>query len=390
MTDTKFGGGINVFLGEYAAQSNTLQAALAEAAYMTGLERNGDIVKMAAYAPLFGNLTAMHWAPDLIWFNNHTSTSSVNYYVQKIFSVNAGTALYQSELNGADIETSPFQGKVGVGTWSTSAEFDNVKIVDNDSGEILGSDNFSSDDFSENWQKVSDGAWSVKNGKLVQSSTSTNTNQYATTGTAAYFGNNGWSNYTYTLDAVKTGGAEGFLIPFSVNSSKNNYFWNIGGWGNTVSCLQQVSNGTKSDQISGTVKNCVLKTGVTYKLKVVVKDTNVKCYIDDVLYVDYDIADTTNAESYQVVSTDDTGDIIIKMVNVTGYEKTFAIDISGAETIGNTAAVDLVAGNSLNDDNILGQQEVVTMTSSEVSGIGSKFNYTVPKYSVTVLRVKTK
>lgn len=390
MTDTRFGGGMQVFLGEYAAQSNTLQAALAEAAYMTGLERNGDIVRMAAYAPLFGNLTALHWAPDMIWFNNHTSTASINYYVQKIFSQNAGTSLLRSEFKGADVEEKPFAGKVGVGTWSTSAEFDNVKIVNNDTGKVLGADDFSKDKLEKNWEAVSDGDWSVKKGRLVQSSAVTDTVKYGSTGTAAYFGNTGWKNYTYTVDAVKTGGEEGFLIPFAVKDSKNNYFWNIGGWGNTVSCIQQVADGVKSDQIAGTVKNCVLKTGETYHLKVAVTDNNVKCYINDELYVDFELQETANAESYQVVSTDDSGDIIVKMVNVTGYEKTFAIDIAGAEKIGDTAAVDLVAGDSLKNDNILGQKEAVTMVSSNLPGISSKFNYTVPQYSVTVLRIKTK
>lgn len=389
MTDTKFGGGINVFLGEYAAQSNTLKAALAEAAYMTGLERNGDIVKMAAYAPLFGNLTATHWAPDLIWFNNHTSTASINYYVQKIFSTNAGTTLLKSELTGADIEDEPFYGKVGVGTWNTSAKFDNIKIVDNKTEDILAEDDFSEDDFKSSWTKVSDGTWTVKNGELVQASTSTNTGKYDTTGTAAYFGDADWTNYTYTLEATKTGGDEGFLIPFAVQNSKNNFFWNIGGWGNTVSALQQVSDGGKSGQLSGTVKDCYIETGTTYKLKIVVTDTNVKCYIDDELYVDYDLPETSNAESYQVVSTDETGDIIIKLVNVTGYSKTFAIDIAGADTVGATASLEVVAGTSLENDNILGQEETVTLKSSELSGITKQFNYTVPQYSVTVMRIKT-
>ena len=390
MTDTKFGGGINVFLGEYAARSNTLEAALAEAAYMTSLERNGDIVKMAAYAPLFGNVTVVHWAPDLIWFNNHTVTTSINYYMQKLFATNAGNALLSSELTGAEIEDVPFKGKVGVGTWDTAAKFDNVKVVDNATGEVLASDDFSKNSFSDNWQKVSDGSWFVKDGMLVQSSESTNTSRYETTGTAAYFGTNTWSNYTYTVDAVKTGGNEGFLIPFAVGNSKNNYFWNIGGWGNTVSCLQQVNNGSKSGQLSGTIKDCRLETGVTYKIKVVVTDNNVKCYLNDTLYVDYELPKTANAESYQVVSTDEKGDIIIKMVNVTGYAKTFAIDITGAENISDTAVVDVVAGDSLKNDNILGQKEAVTLVTSEVSGISKQFNYTVPQYSATVLRVKTK
>ena len=390
MTESTFGGGINVFLGEYAARSNKLEAALAEAAYMTGLERNGDIVVMAAYAPLFGNLTAMHWAPDLIWFNNHTSTASTNYYIQQIFGKNAGTALLKSEFTGAAIEKKPFKGMVGVGTWSTSATFDNVKVIDNKTGDILAEDDFDEDDFTANWTKIADGSWSIKDGVLVQSSTNTNTQTYGNTGTSAYFGDINWSNYTFTVEATKTGGEEGFLIPFSVRTKNNNYFWNIGGWGNTVSCLQQVKDGAKSDQLSGTVKDIKIKNNQTYQLKVVVDETNVKCYIDDELYIDYDIADTAQAESYEVVSTDETGDIIIKMVNETGYEKTFAIDVKGADSLGDTAAVDVVAGTSLDNDNVLGQEETVKLESSELSGITNQFNYTVPKYSVTVLRLKTK
>lgn len=391
MTATKFGGGINVFLGEYASFSNTWNSGLAEAAYMTGLERNGDIVKMAAYAPLLGNVTRVHWAPDLIWFNNHTSTSSVNYYVQKVFSNNAGTSLLGTSLALSPQEKRKLKGKVGVGTWNTSAYFDNVKITDNDTGEVLAYDNFdSSQSLALNWQKVSDGSWSVSGGRLVQSSTNTNTAAYATTGSTVYFGDVSWDNYTYTLEATKTGGQEGFLIPIAVGSRRNNYFWNLGGWNNTTSCLQQVTNGVKSDQIAGTVKNVVLQTGKKYRVKVVVKDYNIKCYLDDNLYINYTVGESANQNAFQVVSTDETGDIIIKMVNVSEDPKTFAIDIAGAETIGSTAQLDLVAGNSLKDDNILEKNEVVTLVTSEVSGVGKQFNYTVPKYSVSVLRLKTK
>ena len=387
LTSTRFGGAIPVFLGEYASFSNTLRSALAEAAYMTGLERNGDIVVMAAYAPLFGNLTATHWAPDLIWFNNRTSTASVNYYVQQIFAGNAGTTLLHSELTGAEV-TDTLSGKIGVGTWNTSAYFDNIKIVNNDTGEVLGEQDFESDTLGE-WQKVSDGNWSIEDGKLYQKSTSTNTGRYGTTGTAMYFGDTGWTNYTLTLEATKTGGQEGFLIPFSVRDADNNYFWNIGGWNNTVSTLQIVSGGAKSDQVGSTTRNCAVTTNQTYQLKIVVTNDNVKCYIDDRLYVDYDLGESARAEAYQVVSTDDTGDIIIKLVNVTGFDRTFAIDLQNADIAGDTAAVDMVAGASLADDNILGQPPVVTLETSEVSGITDRFNYTVPKYSVTVLRIKT-
>ena len=387
MTDTIYGGGIKVFLGEYAARSNTLRAALAEAAYMTGLERNGDIVRMAAYAPLFGNLTATHWSPDLIWFNNHQVTGSINYYMQKIFSLNQGTHLYNSTLDGALIEQKNLSGRVGVGTWYTSAEFDNVKIVNNETGEILGEDNFSVPDFWWNWEDVNDSDFRIRKGKLVHPTTDM---KYSDTGNAAYFGKDEWTNYTYTVEATKLDGEEGFIIPFAVQDRSNNFFWNLGGWGNTVSCLQQIENGIKTGQIIETVKPFTAEIGKTYELKVVVNGRNVKCYVDDELYVDYTTGSDSEAEAYQVVSTDETGDIIIKLVNVTDTDKTFAVNITGAENIKSTAKIYQVKGDSLGNDNILGAEEDCIMEEFSSDGFSDNFNFTAPQYSVTVIRLHTK
>ncbi|MBR3781366.1 MAG: carbohydrate binding domain-containing protein [Clostridia bacterium] len=385
MTDTIYGGGIKVFLGEYAAKSNTLKAALAEAAYMTGLERNGDIVRMAAYAPLFGNLTATHWSPDLIWFNNHQVTGSISYYVQKLFSKNQGSKLLSSNLEGAKIEQQPLSGRVGVGTWYTSAEFDNVKVVSNKTGRTLDEAKFSLPlDFWWNWQDVlNSGDFKIKNGKLVQTETWM---PYTETGKVAYFGNDECTDYTYTVEATKLEGDEGFIIPFAVKDAQNCWFWNIGGWGNTVSCLQQIENGAKSKMFE-TQKPCTIETGKTYELKIVVSGTNVKCYMDDVLYVDFDTAHEAEAEAYQVVSTDENGDIIIKLVNVTETSKGFAIDLNGAE-VESTAVINQVAGDSLGNDNILGAKEDCIMEEFTVSGVSDKFNFTAPMYSVTSIRIK--
>ena len=92
--------GPKVFAGEYAAHSkedkdaesrNTWYSAIAEAAFMTGLERNADIIRMASYAPLFAHVEAWQWRPDLIWFDNLRVVGTPNYYVQKLFAVNRGT-----------------------------------------------------------------------------------------------------------------------------------------------------------------------------------------------------------------------------------------------------------------------------------------------------------
>lgn len=102
--------GPKVFAGEYAAQSraiassenrNNWDCALSEAAFMTGLERNADVVTMSSYAPLFAHVDAWQWTPDLIWFDNLRSYGTPNYYVQKLFSVNKGTHVIPVLEDGA-------------------------------------------------------------------------------------------------------------------------------------------------------------------------------------------------------------------------------------------------------------------------------------------------
>lgn len=99
--------GSKVFAGEYAshvdktngAQRNNWLAAISEAAFMTGLERNADVVSMASYAPLFSHIDGWQWAPDMIWVDNLRSYGSPTYYVQKLFSLNKGSKVVPLTLN---------------------------------------------------------------------------------------------------------------------------------------------------------------------------------------------------------------------------------------------------------------------------------------------------
>ncbi len=102
--------GPKVFMGEYAAQSvgvlstnneNNLECALAEAAYLTGLERNADVVRMASYAPLFAHVDGWQWKPDLIWVDNLRVLATPNYYVQQLFCRNRGDRVLPVGLGSA-------------------------------------------------------------------------------------------------------------------------------------------------------------------------------------------------------------------------------------------------------------------------------------------------
>lgn len=82
-------------------KDNNFLTALSEAAFMTGLERNADVVHMATYAPLFAHVDARQWNPDLIWYDNLQMVRTPNYYVQQLYGMNAGTRMYfQVTLKG--------------------------------------------------------------------------------------------------------------------------------------------------------------------------------------------------------------------------------------------------------------------------------------------------
>jgi alpha-N-arabinofuranosidase len=87
--------GSKVYLGEYASWSSKMRNAITEAAYMTGLERNGDVVAMASYAPALAKRGFTQWNPDMIYFDNTKIYPSINYYVQKMFSTNPGDFYFE-------------------------------------------------------------------------------------------------------------------------------------------------------------------------------------------------------------------------------------------------------------------------------------------------------
>jgi alpha-L-arabinofuranosidase len=96
--------GVKVYLGEYAAhdsrRTTTLRSALAEAAYLTSMERNGDVVQFASYAPLLANLRHTSWNPNLIYFDNKEIYPTISYQVQKLFSHNAGDTWLSTQIDG--------------------------------------------------------------------------------------------------------------------------------------------------------------------------------------------------------------------------------------------------------------------------------------------------
>ncbi|WP_446786161.1 alpha-L-arabinofuranosidase C-terminal domain-containing protein [Macellibacteroides fermentans] len=120
--------GPKVFAGEYACHApdkeNSFLTALSEAAFMTGLERNADVVHLCTYAPLFAHKEAWQWRPDLIWFDNLSFVKTPNYYVQQLFGNNAGTHVLALTMNGKAVS-----GQQNLYATAASDATDNTLII---------------------------------------------------------------------------------------------------------------------------------------------------------------------------------------------------------------------------------------------------------------------
>lgn len=370
--DTYDRSGPKVFLGEYASWGNAFKNGLAEAAFMTGLERNADVVELASYAPLFANEDYVQWSPDMVWFNNHASWNSANYEVQKLFMTNVGDRVVPSTATGTPSLQGPITGAVGLSTWATGAAYDDVRVT-GANGEALLSDDFSGD--ASKWTHTGGGSWSLQDGQYVQSDT-------AAENTMVSAGDVGWHDYDLHVKATKTSGKEGFLVAFGVKDTGNYYWWNLGGWNNTQSAVEQAVDGGKSTLVS---KAGSVETGRAYDIDVKVRGRQVTLYLDGQEWGSF--TDDKPAEPFRQVVTKDrkTGDLIVKVVNAQSTDARTAIDLGGAKVASRAKVTTLAAApEAVNTETAT----AVAPVTSTFSGVAGEFTYTFPANSITFLRIR--
>ncbi|MDP2886342.1 MAG: alpha-L-arabinofuranosidase C-terminal domain-containing protein, partial [Ignavibacteria bacterium] len=373
--------GPKVYVGEYAVTegcgNGNLRAALAEAAFMTGMERNSDVVTMASYAPLFANVNYKKWNPDLINFNGSLAYGTPSYYVQQLFSRTRGDVVLRSDLQVQDLPPEPpsaRNGKIGVGTWNTQAEFKDITVTKD--GKALYASDFESG--AKGWNPLS-GEWKLAEGALRQSGQGSNRRTVA--------GDTSWLDYTYTLKARKLGGAEGFLILFSVKDDNNWVWWNIGGWGNTQHALEYSEGDGKSilgKSVPGTVES-----GRWYDVKIELSRQRIKCFLDGQLIHDatYDL--TPLKPLHAVVSrTSASGEIIVKVVNVSKQAIDTRITIDGVASVEPNGEASVLTSADPRDENTIAEPLKIVPRTTPVEGIAKEFQYTFAPNSVTIMRLK--
>jgi alpha-L-arabinofuranosidase len=369
--------GPKIFVGEYAVTAKcgtgNLRAAIAEAAFMTGFERNADVVVMAAYAPLFVNVNDRTWNPDLIGFDSARCYGTPSYYVQQLFSRYRGTHVLPTRVQAPNALTDAYRGAVGLGTWETQVEFRNLKVV-SARGETLLVADFGQG--AAGWRTVR-GAWQATEGVYRQTELAQDCRAVA--------GDPAWTDYTITLQARKLGGAEGFLIMFRVRDDDNWYWWNIGGWGNMRHAVERSIGGSKllaCPQVHGSVE-----TGRWYDIRIEVQGARIRCYLDGQLIHDFE--DAPMPALYAVASRrEPSRELILKVVNVSDRAQETEVRLSGACRLASRAKVITLTSDSPDAENSLEHPTRVAPVERTLEGVAPSFRYIFPPHSLTVMVLK--
>ena len=366
--------GPKIYIGEYAvterAGLGNLRGAVGEAAFMTGMERNSDVVIMGSYAPLFCNANHKRWPINLINYDSYRAFGIPSYYVQQMFSQNRGDVTLPITVEASMTEVAGKGGAVGVGTWFTQAEFKDITVTSG--GATLASSEQTS--AKKGWKLLGNGDWKFDGGVISQSKLEENIR--------AVFGDKKWTDYTLSLKARKLGGAEGFLVLFNVKNDNGKSWWNIGGWGNKRHGVEM--GGVAGESVDGSIE-----TGRWYDIRVELKGSNIKCYLDNKLI--HDLKTPGIKSIYASASREDkNGEIILKVVNVAENAQAAEISLNGAGKLGATAKAIVLTSESSTDENTLAEPNKVVPVTKTVEVSGPTLRQSFPGNSVTVLRIKTK
>ncbi len=363
--------GPKIYVGEYAVTQGcgqgNLRGAIGEAAFMTGMERNGEVVAMASYAPLFANVNHKRWNPDLICYDSYRAYGLPSYYVQKLFAEHRGQAVLPVTVQAKSISSSPNGGALGVGTWLTQAEFKDLKVICN--GQTLFSTDFA--DGTKGW-KLFGGDWKVQGGVLQQHSLKENVR--------AIIGDKTWTNYTYTLKARKLGGAEGFLIPFRMPDQSSKSWWNLGGCGNTRHGIE--IGGIVGREVPGRIE-----LNRWYDIRLELADNHIKCFLDNQLI--HDVVAPTMQSVYASATQDDPNrEVIVKVVNTNPDPQATDIKLESSAPLATQARAWQLTSASGEDENTLTQPMKVAPSSKNLPVKDAIIHCDLPGNSFTVIRIK--
>lgn len=372
-------GDWEMYVGEYATNAGVgagnMQAALSDAIYILGMERNADLVKWSSYAPLLVNVNDVDWPVNLINFDANKSFGRISYYAIKLFSdnradVNLSTAIDASKIV---VDKPMFSGGIGLGTWDTQAEFKEVEVIQQ--GKTIYKSDFIKS--AGDWEMLR-GNWTVINDALSQTA--------EVPQRLAVLNNKKFDTYTLKLKARRIGGLNAFMIPFAVKDSNTYLRAHIGSWWNSACVFEKVENGYEVAALTNQQRLAQpIETGKWYDVRLEVGMDKVDCYLNDTLLMSYQ----EPQKLFALAGRDEAnGDIILKVVNAkeNGFKTT--VNLAGGIKPGEQAQLTILSAGDPKAENSFSQPRKYIPNEEKIKIAGNRFEMEWKPYSINVLRIK--
>jgi alpha-L-arabinofuranosidase len=348
---------------------------LAEAAFMTGLERNSDVVVMSSYAPLLGHEEAWQWRPNLIWFDNLNVYATPSYYVQQLFSRHRGDVVLPVTLSDMRPARQP-HGRIGLATAGCSAEFKDLQVIRN--GQTL----FTGSSLSPDAEMTTFGGnWSVRDGVIRQSD--------ARAAGRAVFGDSSWTDYTLSLKARRVAGRRGLGIIFRNSEGGSFLEWTLGGSGNRQHGIEaNLATHSEDQNVVEQVPGSI-ESDRWYDVRIKLAGTQVRCYLDGNLIHDIDVAPPELPKLFATASRDNSAhEVILKVINPTADATEVDLALTGVGRIG-PEAHEIVLHGDPEAVNSLAEPTKIAPASKTIMVSGTKLRHTFLPHSLTILRFDT-
>ena len=335
--------GPKVFLGEYASWGNAMENALAEAAYMTGLQRAPG-VGLACYAPMLCHVNYVNWQPDMLWFDNRRLMKTPNYHVQSMFMRHQGDNDIPVEATDNDLGpelSRKIAGRLFIRADDTTVRLSGIRLTT-----------------PEGVNRLPDAEINGR-GELP---------------IAAHA-----EDFRLEMTLERLSGRKGVLVRFGQEDEDNCYQWTVGGWQNSDSGIDQRVRGRGTCL---TQSNLYLQDGHAYRMTLEVRGREIIAHVDGEEINRVVERPLRLRPLYLAASAEDaTGDVILKAVNVQADAVTADIGLPCR-----SAAVEMLcappeAVNTLDDP------DAVVPTVSRVDAEGG-LTFTFPGHSVTILRLR--
>lgn len=365
--------GPKIFVGEYAVTNNrvnaSLYSALGEAVFLTGIEKNQDIVTMSCYAPLFMNSSYTSWYPNLIIFNNHESYGIPSYYMLQMLCENRGDYVVECDVKTNTVTEKKF-GRVGLYGEKAGVVFSNVAIggrkqdtiTANITGELTVEDG--------EYTSLTDDAWCL-------------------------FGEEKAVDYTFSADVTFSGDSRSCKMSVwneRLESVGDIYqpYWapkRIKGYNWSIVNGESYIEGIKRSAVQFTTPK--IKVEIDYNtvnnMKMIAKNNTIECYLNGKLVNTYTVEPFPAITSVATVD-DSANEVIIKIINISSNDETVKINLD-QHVNSTTAKGSILVSDDRNDVNSFDNKYNVTPKQFMLNNVSSEFEYHAPKYSFTVLRV---